>query len=116
MQESKYFYKGIPLSKYCKDNDINISTIRSRVWKKKQDPKYSDYSEQQLNKMGHSTGFMKAIVDYAYPDMILYRAKVFEQSLKKKYTKAAPFVEKDKDKKYQEQLLKSYLTEALIIN
>ena len=75
-----------------------------------------NYSEQQLNKMGHSTGFMKAIVDYAYPDMILYRAKVFEQSFKKKYTKAAPFIEKDKDKKYQEQLLKSYLTEALIIN
>lgn len=30
MQESKYFYNGIPLSKYCKDNNINISTIRAR--------------------------------------------------------------------------------------
>ena len=25
MQESKYYYQGIPLSKYCKENNINIS-------------------------------------------------------------------------------------------
>ena len=75
-----------------------------------------NYSEQQLNKMGHSTGFMKAIVDYAYPDMILYRAKVFEQSFKKKYTKAAPFIEKDFDGKNKEKLLQSHLCHILIIN
>ena len=27
MQESKYFYNGIPLSKYCKDNNIKLITI-----------------------------------------------------------------------------------------
>ena len=27
MQESKYFYNGIPLSKYCKDNDIKLIRI-----------------------------------------------------------------------------------------
>lgn len=48
MQESKYFYNGIPLSKYCKDNDINISTIRSRIWKKKQSKKYENYTEQEI--------------------------------------------------------------------
>ncbi len=32
MQENKYFYNDIPLSKYCKDNNIN--TIRARIWKK----------------------------------------------------------------------------------
>ncbi len=48
MQESKYFYNGIPLSKYCKDNNINISTIRSRIWKKKQSKKYENYSEQEI--------------------------------------------------------------------
>ena len=48
MQESKYFYHGIPLSKYCKDNDINISTIRSRIWKKKQSKKYENYTEQEI--------------------------------------------------------------------
>ena len=48
MQESKYFYNGIPLSKYCKDNDINISTIRTRIWKKRQSKKYENYTEQEI--------------------------------------------------------------------
>ncbi len=48
MQESKYYYNGIPLSKYCKDNDINISTIRARIWKKKQNRKYENYTEQEI--------------------------------------------------------------------
>ncbi len=48
MQENKYFYNGIPLSKYCKDNNINIRTIRSRIWKKKQSKKYENYPEQKI--------------------------------------------------------------------
>ena len=48
MQKSKYFYNGIPLSKYCKDNNINISTIRARIWKKKQSKKYKNYTEQEI--------------------------------------------------------------------
>ncbi len=48
MQESKYFYNGIPLSKYCKDNNINISTIRARIWKKKQSKKFKNYTEQEI--------------------------------------------------------------------
>lgn len=48
MQESNYFYNGIPLSKYCKDNNINISTIRARIWKKKQSKKYENYTEQEI--------------------------------------------------------------------
>ena len=48
MQESKYFYHGIPLSKYCEDNDININTIRTRIWKLKQKEKYKNYSEQEI--------------------------------------------------------------------
>ena len=48
MQESKYYYNGIPLSKYCKDNNINISTIRARIWKKKQNKKYENYTEQEI--------------------------------------------------------------------
>ena len=48
MQESKYYYNGIPLSKYCKDNDINISTIRARIWKKKQSKKFENYTEQEI--------------------------------------------------------------------
>ena len=48
MQESKYFYNGIPLSKYCKDNGINMSTIRTRIWEKRQSKKYGNYSEQEI--------------------------------------------------------------------
>ncbi len=48
MQENKYFYNGIPLTKYCKDNDINVSTIRSRIWKKKNSKKYENYTEQEI--------------------------------------------------------------------
>ena len=48
MQESKYFYHDIPLSKYCKDNNINISTIRAGIWKKKQSKKYENYTEQEI--------------------------------------------------------------------
>ena len=48
MQENRYFYDGIPLTKYCKDNDINISTIRTRIWKKKQSKKYENYTEQEI--------------------------------------------------------------------
>ena len=51
MQEIKYFYQGIPLSKYCKENDINISTIRSRIWKKKQSKKYKQFTEQEIVNM-----------------------------------------------------------------
>lgn len=48
MQESKYFYKGIPLTKYCQDNNINISTIRARIWKKRHNKKYEKYTEQEI--------------------------------------------------------------------
>lgn len=48
MQENKYFYNGISLSKYCKDNNINISTIRARIWKKKQSKKFENYTEQEI--------------------------------------------------------------------
>lgn len=51
MQQSKYFYKGIPISMYCKEHKINLKTIRSRISKKKNDPKYSDYTEQQIVNM-----------------------------------------------------------------
>lgn len=48
MQESKYFYNGIPLFKYCKNNNININTIRGRIWKKRQSNKYKNYTDQEI--------------------------------------------------------------------
>ena len=69
MQESKYYYNGIPLSKYCKDNGINIKTIRSKIWKKKNNPKYSQYTEQQIIDMAvESSG---SGIKYMYEGMSL---------------------------------------------
>lgn len=51
MQECKYYYENIPLTTYCKDNDINISTIRTRIWKKKQSKKYQNYTDQEIVNM-----------------------------------------------------------------
>ena len=65
--------------------------------------------------MSHSTGFIKCIVDYAYPDMILYRAKIFEESFKKKQKILPPFLQTYRENYYKEELLKSYLNEAFII-
>ena len=48
MAGNKYFYEGIPLSKYCKDHDIKLSTITARIWKKKQNKKYENYTDQEI--------------------------------------------------------------------
>jgi len=39
----RYYYEGIPLSIYCRENDINVNTITARINKKqKQCPKLTD--------------------------------------------------------------------------
>ena len=48
MKESKYYYNGIPLSVYCKENGINISTVRARIWKKRRNHKYDKYTDQEI--------------------------------------------------------------------
>lgn len=48
MQESRYFYDGIPLVEYCRDNDINVNAVRTRIWKLMHNKKYSEYSEQEI--------------------------------------------------------------------
>lgn len=67
MQERKYFYNGIPLSQYCKENNLNIDTIRTRIWKQKQSKKYENYTEQEIVNMvietcgGHTKYMYKGI-------------------------------------------------------
>jgi hypothetical protein len=65
--------------------------------------------------MNHSTNFIKCIIDYAYPDMILYKTKIFEETFKKKFFKLPPFVQSDKDLLNKENQLKDYLSQALVI-
>lgn len=48
MQENKYFYQGIPLAQYCKEHNINISTIRARIWKMRNNKKYDNLSLQEI--------------------------------------------------------------------
>ena len=48
MSEDKYYYNGIPLSTYCKDNGINPDTVRTRIWKKKHNKKYENYTDQEI--------------------------------------------------------------------
>ena len=48
MQESKYSYQGIPISEYCKNNNLNVNTIRGRIWKKLHNKKYAEYSIQEI--------------------------------------------------------------------
>ena len=48
MQDSKYFYDGMPLFKYCEENNINVNTIRTRIWKLKHNKKYENYTEQEI--------------------------------------------------------------------
>lgn len=48
MQESTYFYQGKPLSQYCKENDINVNTIRTRIWKMKKSKKYKGLSDEEI--------------------------------------------------------------------
>ena len=59
----------MPLSRYCKENDININTIRARIWKKKQSKKYESYTEQEIvNMVVEAYG---SAIKYTYKGMSL---------------------------------------------
>lgn len=44
----KYYYHGIPLSKYCQENGINCNSIISGISRKKKNSKFKNYSEQEI--------------------------------------------------------------------
>lgn len=44
----KYYYNGIPLSEYCKEHEINCNSIIKGISRKKNNPKFKDYSEQEI--------------------------------------------------------------------
>lgn len=48
MAGNKYFYKGIPLSQYCKEHNIRMGTIQTRITKKKKSIKYKNYTDQEI--------------------------------------------------------------------
>ena len=58
-----YYYKGVPLAKYCMDNNINISTVRSQIWRFKKSEKYASYTDEEIielviDKYNTSTKYM----------------------------------------------------------
>lgn len=67
--KSRLFYNGIPLIKYCRDNCINFSTIKSSICKKRKDIKFSDYTEQEIVDMVISTYGTQ--IKYMYDDIPL---------------------------------------------
>lgn len=69
MQDSKYFYEGVPLTQYCKEHEINPNSVRTRIWKKRNNPKYEKNTDQEIIDMvikSYGTG-----VKYMYGDITL---------------------------------------------
>ena len=68
-KDSKYYYQGIPISEYCKKHNINVNTIRGRIWKKLHNKKYENYSlEEIINMVMESSGTQ---VKYMYKGVSL---------------------------------------------
>lgn len=69
MQDSKYFYEGVPLTRYCKEHEINPNSVRTRIWKKRNNPKYEKYTDQEIiNMVITSYG---TSIKYMYGDITL---------------------------------------------
>ena len=44
----KYRYNGMPLSEYCKNNNINKSIVYSRIYQMQNSKKYENYTDQEI--------------------------------------------------------------------
>ena len=76
------------------------------------------FSEIQLKDLQQKVKFMKSVVDYTYPDMVLFKVKQTEKLLKIKnenYKVLEPFKITDLNNKNNENLLKEYLNRAIKI-
>ena len=76
------------------------------------------FSEVQLKDLQKKVKFMKSVVDYSYPDMVLFKVKQSEKLLKIKNKEnkiLEPFKLKDLNLKKKEKLMKDYLNDAIHI-
>ena len=76
------------------------------------------FSEVQLKDLQKKVKFMKSVVDYSYPDMVLFKVKQTEKLLKIKNNGnkiLEPFKIKDLKLKNKEKLMKDYLNDAIHI-
>ena len=74
------------------------------------------FSEIQLKDLQKKVKFMKSVVDYSYPDMVLFKVKQTEKLIKikdKNYNVLEPFKVTDLHNKMKENMLKDYLNGAI---
>ncbi len=74
------------------------------------------FSEVQLKELQKKVKFMKSVVDYSYPDMVLFKVKQTEKLIKikdKNYNVLEPFKVTDLHNKMKENMLKDYLNGAI---
>lgn len=71
MRDEKYYYKGIPLSLYCNDNEINYNRMLSKIWKMKKTKKYDSFTEQEIVDIAIENYEQKSYLKYSYKGMSL---------------------------------------------
>ena len=76
------------------------------------------FSDLKLKELMTKVKFMKNIVDYSYPDMVLFKVKQGDKLLKikdKTIIKNPPFINADIEKKFEEKNLLNHLNKAIDI-
>ena len=76
------------------------------------------FSDLKLKELITKVKFMKNIVDYSYPDMVLFKVKQSDKLLKikdKNIIKNPPFINADIEKKIEENNLLNHLNKAIYI-
>ncbi len=65
---TKYYYQGISLSKYCKDNFLNYNKIRARIYERKKE--YPNLSDEELVKYAIEN-YTDSTIKYYYQGILL---------------------------------------------
>jgi hypothetical protein len=76
------------------------------------------FSDLKLKELMTKVKFMKNVVDYSYPDMVLFKVKQSDKLLKikdKTIIKNPPFINADIEKKFEENNLLNHLNKAIDI-
>ena len=70
-KNKKYYYKGKELSLYCRENNLDVRTIRSRVYKLIKDENYNNYSYEEIIEIAIK-GIARSKTTYYYGGKSLY--------------------------------------------
>ena len=64
MKRKPLMYYGVPLTTYCKDNNLNINTVYSFIRRAKANPKYDSLSENEIISIAISNSQDNSLYDY----------------------------------------------------